>query len=326
MYASINKNNTVAQKCSTDAPDVCVLEATDADEHADNLRDWQQQYDQVSHGPFHGKIEELSSQHLHVFREHTSQSVRQQCNVWSNSVWLGVAANGQSCRINGQQVNHQQLMVRPGDTQFELVTPEQFDIYGIVINLDALSDAAEEDDSEFDKTIQSSLIKEWHPEKLARMKSTLNGWLAPNEQQSVDSFQQDNLMTAVLDILNYADPVTAKMPSFKRRLAVVNTVKDYLEAHSARTITISELCELCHVSRRTLQYSFEDVLGMSPLKYIRLSRLNGVRRHLLMGLEDGETIAMVAERWGFLHAGQFSHDYTELFAENPSITLLRQRY
>ncbi|MEI8618536.1 helix-turn-helix domain-containing protein [Pseudoalteromonas sp. B193] len=34
------------------------------------------------------------------------------------------------------------------------------------------------------------------------------------------------------------------------------------------------------VSRRTLQYSFESILGINPLRFLRLTRLNNVRREL----------------------------------------------
>jgi AraC family ethanolamine operon transcriptional activator len=34
---------------------------------------------------------------------------------------------------------------------------------------------------------------------------------------------------------------------------------------------------------------------------------------------------MVAQKWGFFHAGQFTHDYTSLFGENPSVTALRHQ-
>jgi AraC family ethanolamine operon transcriptional activator len=116
----------------------CVMEANDADEQAHNLKDWQQQYDQISNGRFYGKIEEVMFESIHAFREHTSQTVRQQCNVWPNAIWLGFSADEKSCRINGHHVSSDHLMIRPGSTQFELVTPEQFNIFGIVINQDIL--------------------------------------------------------------------------------------------------------------------------------------------------------------------------------------------
>jgi AraC family ethanolamine operon transcriptional activator len=127
----------------------------------------------------------------------------------------------------------------------------------------------------------------------------------------------------MLDILQQDDTDRRELPSLAKRQAIVAKVKEHLSSHPDKQITITELCELVHVSRRTLQYSFEDVLGMSPLRYLRTSRLNAVRRTLFSGTRDDETILRIAERWGFWHAGQFAHDYTQLFGENPSQTRSR---
>jgi AraC family ethanolamine operon transcriptional activator len=85
-------------------------------------------------------------------------------------------------------------------------------------------------------------------------------------------------------------------------------------------VTITDLCRATHVSRRTLQYSFESILGISPNQYLRISRLNGVRRALLQS--DGvEHITDIASQWGFWHMSQFAKDYANLFGERPSQTL-----
>jgi AraC family transcriptional regulator, ethanolamine operon transcriptional activator len=34
-------------------------------------------------------------------------------------------------------------------------------------------------------------------------------------------------------------------------------------------------------------------------------------------------VQRIASHWGFWHAGQFAHDYKQLFGENPSDTLRR---
>ncbi len=80
-----------------------------------------------------------------------------------------------------------------------------------------------------------------------------------------------------------------------------------------------ELCEQLHVSRRTLQYCFQDVLGMAPATYLRALRLNGVRRDL-----RGRAAASVqdaAAAWGFWHLSQFATDYRRMFGARPSETL-----
>ena len=102
--------------------------------------------------------------------------------------------------------------------------------------------------------------------------------------------------------------------------AVVDKVKDYVATNPQNPITITELCELSFVSRRTLQYSFESILGINPLRFLRLTRLNNVRRELKKPNQD-KPISVIAANWGFWHAGQFAKDYTQLFGENPSQTV-----
>ncbi len=90
-------------------------------------------------------------------------------------------------------------------------------------------------------------------------------------------------------------------------------------AHRTRPVGVPELCEQLHVSRRTLQYCFQDVLGMAPATYLRTLRLNGARRDLC-GRAAG-SVQDVAEAWGFWHLSQFATDYRRLFGKRPSETL-----
>ena len=303
----------------------CVMEATDADEQAHNLKNWQQQYDQISNGRFYGKIEEVLFDSVHAFREHTSQTVRQQCNVWPNAIWLGFSADEKSCRINGHQVSSDHLMIRPGNTQFELVTPEQFNIFGIVINQATLHAFARKQGIVLDNSLFYSPLRFWQSDKLNSLRYLLNDVLKPQQDHLIRQHQEDILMMAVLEILQQNEQQIHEKPSFVKRRAVVEKITAYLDSHPDKPLSITDLCDLAHVSRRTLQYCFEDVLGISPLKCMRISRLNAVRRILLNGLEDEQTISMIAQQWGFFHAGQFTHDYTSLFGENPSVTAMRHQ-
>jgi AraC family ethanolamine operon transcriptional activator len=92
-----------------------------------------------------------------------------------------------------------------------------------------------------------------------------------------------------------------------------------MKAHAEEPINVPDLCEAIHVSRRTLQYSFQDVLQMSPVTYLRALRLNGVRRDLRRG--GDEPVADRAARWGFWHLSRFAADYRHMFGELPSETL-----
>ena len=77
-------------------------------------------------------------------------------------------------------------------------------------------------------------------------------------------------------------------------------------------------------SERTLNYAFMERFGLSPALYMKVQRLNGVRRDLRGHQEPSMNVADVANKWGFWHLGQFARDYRNLFCELPSATYKRK--
>jgi AraC family transcriptional regulator, ethanolamine operon transcriptional activator len=111
--------------------------------------------------------------------------------------------------------------------------------------------------------------------------------------------------------------------SFDRRRRLVRAACERMASRPLALPTVPELCESLHVSRRTLQYAFETVVGSSPVVYLRSLRLNAVRRELHAGTPL--TVQDAAARHGFWSLSQFGSDYRRLFAERPSQTLALAR-
>ena len=105
------------------------------------------------------------------------------------------------------------------------------------------------------------------------------------------------------------------------RHALVARAKDYMRAHVDEPLTVEDLCRALRVSRRTLQYGFQDVLQISPAGYLRALRLNGARRALRGADPDRDCVHDIAARWGFWHLSRFADDYRRMFGELPSQTL-----
>jgi len=106
----------------------------------------------------------------------------------------------------------------------------------------------------------------------------------------------------------------------RRRWQIVAQVRELAQARSCEPLSIAEVCKTVGISRRTLQYCFEDTLGLSPHEFLRAVRLDGARRML----RSAPSVTDAAMRFGFWHLGYFSRDYRELFGELPSQT--RRRY
>ena len=110
-----------------------------------------------------------------------------------------------------------------------------------------------------------------------------------------------------------------KLPAPSTRAYVVDKAVRFMEAHLTEPLPMSRICEDVRVSPRTLRYSFEQIVGVSPMQYIFSLRLHAVRHVLLNGLAE-KSIHRVAEHYGFEHLSRFAQYYREAFGELPSET------
>lgn len=102
----------------------------------------------------------------------------------------------------------------------------------------------------------------------------------------------------------------------KRKLSVV---LDYVDAHLAQRITLSDLESVSGLSARSLQYAFQSTTGTSPMQWVVTRRLEVVRKRLSLAA-SGDTVTSLASDY-FANLGEFSRLYRERFGENPSQTL-----
>jgi AraC family ethanolamine operon transcriptional activator len=305
------------------APKKSIVETVDIDEQAQNLINWEQEYDQMSNGRFSGCLTELAYENLHIFKEYTHCSLRQQCHIAPNSIWLGIPTQANKSKINGLDIGKDQLMCRSSNDDFELITPESFNIYGMVINQDTLRNIAQvQGETLIDFSLLSSERLTVGGHSLSETCSLIEQLINVDALMLNSDIQQDMLNQLLIKLLQVQTPNTPVLPSYTRRKAVVDSVKEYIIQYPDNPVTITQLCEITCVSRRTLQYSFETILGINPLRFLRITRLNSIRREL-KSTSLMIPISVIAANWGIWHLGQFAKDYKQLFGENPSDTRTR---
>jgi AraC family ethanolamine operon transcriptional activator len=105
------------------------------------------------------------------------------------------------------------------------------------------------------------------------------------------------------------------------RERLVRRAEEYMRAHLGNPLSVLHLCRELNVSKRTLHYAFQEVRGLSPMAYFKVSRLNAVRQELKAPPAGTTTVQEIAQRWGFWHTGEFAAAYRRLFGELPSQTL-----
>jgi AraC family ethanolamine operon transcriptional activator len=234
--------------------------------------------------------------------------------------------------FRGQVVDSAALVTLGGDDELDFYTPCGFDILGFVVDecvLEAHARQIEHRDiaAAFDgKSVlrtDAARRDEFRRLLLSVLQSLDVNPAALGFRQTQRVLEQ-SLLCALVAVTVGADYNGLPKPPCPSRQHVVDAAKAYMRDRIDRPITISDLCAELGVSRRTLQYSFQQVLGLNPVRYLRALRLNGVRRDLKAVAPRPGSVLDIAAKWGFWHAGHFVTDYKRMFNELPSETLRRK--
>jgi len=129
---------------------------------------------------------------------------------------------------------------------------------------------------------------------------------------------EQELVHALVDCLAADD---AEHSGKKRHANIMVRFEDALADHAGQPLTVSELCAAIGVSERTLRVCCAEFLGIGPIKYLLLRRLNMARAALRRADPASTSVAEIARSHQFSELGRFAVSYRKIFGEMPSATL-----
>lgn len=313
-----------------DAFSVVHLSTQDADEHASCLQHWIQRYDQLSAGAFSGHFDEYWFDNIQVFREKTNQVIHEIGSAWEGSLTIGVPVEvdgaGWFC---GEPCDLDSIVTLAGNSDLDYRTARSHDIVAVTTDSQAFIDyALQVEHRDITAEIGNRRVIAATPQQAASLRGFLLTVLSslaatpellrhPQMRKGLEQAIYGSLIAAI----SPQDETARVATPCQTRQLIVDRARDYMQARIDQPITIGELCTALRVSRRTLQYSFQDILNLNPVSFLRALRLNGVRRALRSAEPTHHQIADIAARWGFWHLSHFAADYKAMFGELPSDTL-----
>jgi AraC-like DNA-binding protein len=138
----------------------------------------------------------------------------------------------------------------------------------------------------------------------------------------VDS-ELSRIMAAAFLETFHEHPVAAGSPGGSAGSSRLRTAVEFIRANAGRPLTSAEIAEASGLTVRGLQLGFQRAYDTTPTAFLRSIRLERAHDDLVAADPAQATVAGVARRWGFLHAGRFSSYYASRFREHPSTTLNR---
>ncbi|TAA46219.1 helix-turn-helix domain-containing protein [Pseudoxanthomonas winnipegensis] len=104
---------------------------------------------------------------------------------------------------------------------------------------------------------------------------------------------------------------------------ILRRAEDFMRLHMHRNVYMQEICNNVGVSERTLRYAFDELLGISPNRYLSMLRLCTANRSLSASDASRHSVKSIALNCGLWDLSKFAGKYRRIFGELPSDTLLR---
>jgi AraC family ethanolamine operon transcriptional activator len=140
-----------------------------------------------------------------------------------------------------------------------------------------------------------------------------------NTDARIVSAVQSQVLGSVSEALFDSEARTGRSPGRGRHQSYLRAVSHAEGAR--RPLTVPELAQLAGLSQRVLELTFREEAGVSPRKFLRWTRMNGMQRELQSSNAMTVSVTAVANRWGFTELGRTAVEYKQLFSESPSATL-----
>jgi AraC-like DNA-binding protein len=315
----------LTQQCSLSAM-YEIIRSDDVEELSTIVAPWAFDMQQISRGHFFAQFNVLSINGILLTRER-----------WSNRVLcLGTSPPGYFALVgivdqvpflwNGVEVNSTNLACGLDAPEIEALTGDGAEHWVVLIPLDKLRTFM--GDESYDAIPREHQTINCTPVQSQELGVLIINALA--ESNAPNHFLNDipashalenALLTRVVEVLtktdSYKDCQTLRKRYTCFRRAIRNTVGGNIPAN------ISEMALATGTSVRVLQLAFQENLGFSPHRFLRILQLNQLNHALHQTKFADDTVTNLMEMEGFSQLGRTSVEYKQMFGDSPSKVLAR---
>lgn len=292
---------------------------------------WDLEYIQLSSGQYQCNTKELWLSGLQIYTEIGNVTSHQLGIAWADSFVFALPwCMEREGRINGRSWMANDLVIFRGENDYDaLVPPTKLLIVAVSRKVVA----------EYMEAVEHVSVKDWLKRGMFLVDdSTCTASMTKVFLGMLDVCHDDPEMLSHPEVrsalmqkaMETLAPVILKnftVPAIVHRefnhVQIVRRAREFLVDNISEPMQIIDVCRELRVSRRVLQYSFQDLLNINPVSYLRLLRLNGARRDLVSAGDGAVQVKDVVASWGFWHLSRFSSEYKKIFNELPSETLNR---
>jgi AraC family ethanolamine operon transcriptional activator len=308
------------------------IRSSNIDELLQATRGWDLDFRQLDSGISEAQLEMIVLTSARLMRFRFNHSFHQQGATIKDFRTFGFIEEGVSdVRWYGREIDDSTILSFHPAGEFEAVASSRFHGFTLSYDEQQLADITEVlRFSSLDTALGRSEMTLTNARSVAALRNRLRHMFAaiakkPSllEFSAIINDLENEMPAQLLSVLTTSSE-NERRPSIRARDRALKLSLSFIDEKAHKPPTVMEICRASGVSWRTLNYAFREHFGITPKRYLIITRLNAVRKELLAE-KPAISVVSAASRWGFWHIGQFAADYQRRFGELPSQTLTRKR-
>ena len=277
-------------------------EYTDANIFAENIEQGEIEHYQLEAGSFYGELTQIISDPV-IISTHSMDLPMLQCGIGRKG-YISFLIPGdmtqdvswRKYRLTGKQIG----ILKSEGLHFG-ITPRNFFATPVSLRNEYFAELIQKhgyDDKMYDLVHQAEAIELDQEDAFRIQQMVISLCRATKLDHYLMSVELPKLI--LKSISNIAEALPEQVVN--SRNSMISNILAYIQDNLEHKITTLDIASALDLSERNLRYLFNDLIGVSPMKYIKLIKLNKVRKEIKDARDNG-MIYLIANKWGFINSG-----------------------
>ena len=305
------------------------LELDDFDAFRASFVGWDGKFEQMSRGPFAGRLGLARVGRLRAFRAETNQSILTRGAADPGCLTIiPITRRSEGTRWRSRVLDRGNLLMRGTEIPYDNQTSRNACIEALVVPGRVLEQAVEiltAGRLRVDTRTWQSLRPD--PVATRRLHGRIAAILAsPSTTADHASTEQALAHTEAETLRCLVETIQSSLASEERglscnRATLVTKATEIMRAHLSTPLTALDLCAALGVSDRLLRLAFKETHGMGPIAFFRVMRLHAIRDALRAVQGRDLRVGDILRDHGVTRPAAFAGEYRQHFGELPSETI-----
>jgi AraC-like DNA-binding protein len=161
-----------------------------------------------------------------------------------------------------------------------------------------------------------SMEPRWAKKLIGKIIDLANGKTAVGDLES-------HVLNLLISSISGATAIVSLTENARSSRRIMHRALEYVRHHDEETLRVADIARAARVAERSLHRAFKEQLGIGTARYLKIRKLNTVRRSLRIAHPPGDTLTEILTQYGVSQFGRFASQYGALFGEKPSETWAR---